>query len=98
MGQRTRPIAPAVEQHRPKVEAGRLLLAQYTMAEAANVHPTDGRRRRDKGPPSNLALPRLERVSDTERDHSEDSAGKKEAKRQRSNPGDSSIHSTSYAL
>ena len=32
-------------------------------------------------------LPRLERVSDTEREHSEDSAGEKEAKRQRSNSG-----------
>ena len=57
------------------------------MADMANVHPTDGRRRKEKGPPSNLALPRLERVSDTEREHSEDSAGEKEAKRQRSNPG-----------
>ena len=57
------------------------------MADIANVHPTDGRRRREKGPPSRLALPRLERVSDTEREHSEDSAGEKEAKRQRSNPG-----------
>ena len=57
------------------------------MADKANVHPTDGRRRKEKGPPSNLALPRLERVSDTEREHSEDSAGEKEAKRQRSNPG-----------
>ena len=57
------------------------------MADTASAHPTDGRRRREKGPPSNLALPRLERVSDTEREHSEDSAGEKEAKRQRSNPG-----------
>ena len=57
------------------------------MADTANVHPTDGRRRKEKGPPSTLALPRLERVSDTEREHSEDSAGEKEAKRQRSNPG-----------
>ena len=57
------------------------------MADIANAHPTDGRRRKEKGPPSNLALPRLERVSDTEREHSEDSAGEKEAKRQRSNPG-----------
>ena len=57
------------------------------MADMANAHPTDGRRRKEKGPPSNLALPRLERVSDTEREHSEDSAGEKEAKRQRSNPG-----------
>ena len=57
------------------------------MADKANAHPTDGRRRKEKGPPSNLALPRLERVSDTEREHSEDSAGEKEAKRQRSNPG-----------
>ena len=57
------------------------------MADKANAHPTDGRRRKEKGPPSNLALPRLERVSDTECEHSEDSAGEKEAKRQRSNPG-----------
>ena len=57
------------------------------MADIADVHPPDGRRRREKGPPSTLALPRLERVSDTEREHSEDSAGEKEAKRQRSNPG-----------
>ena len=57
------------------------------MADTANAHPTDGRRRKGKGPPSRLALPRLERVSDTEREHSEDSAGEKEAKRQRSNPG-----------
>ena len=56
------------------------------MADTADIHPTDGRRRREKGPPSRLALPRLERVSDTERGHSEDSAGEKEAKRQRSNP------------
>ena len=66
---------------------GRLLFAQYIMADTANAHPTDGRRRKEKGPPSRLALPRLERVSDTEREHSEDSAGEKEAKRQRSNPG-----------
>ena len=57
------------------------------MADTADAHPTDGRRRKEKGPPSRLALPRLERVSDTEREHSEDSAGEKEAKRQRSNPG-----------
>ena len=57
------------------------------MADTADIHPTDGRRRREKGPPSRLALPRLERVSDTECGHSEDSAGEKEAKRQRSNPG-----------
>ena len=57
------------------------------MTEAADIHPTDGRRRREKGPPSKLTLPRLERVSDTERGHSEDSAGEKEAKRQRSNSG-----------
>ena len=56
------------------------------MAEAANLHPTAGRRRRDKGPSSALALPRLERVSDTEGEHSDDSAGEKEAKRQRSEP------------
>ena len=31
-------------------------------------------------------LPRLERVSDTEGEHSDDSAGEKEAKRQRSEP------------
>ena len=56
------------------------------MAEAADLHPTAGRRRRDKGPPSGPALPRLERVSDTEGEHSDDSAGEKEAKRQRSEP------------
>ena len=72
---------------RPEVAAGRLLFTQYIMADTANAHPTDGRRRREKGPPSNLALPRLERVNDTECEHSEDSAGEKEAKRQRSNPG-----------
>ena len=55
------------------------------MAEA-DIHPTAGRRRRDKGPPSALALPRLDRVSDTEGEHSDDSAGEKEAKRQRSEP------------
>ena len=33
-----------------------------------------------------LTLPRLERVSDTEGEHSDDSAGEKEAKRQRSEP------------
>ena len=47
------------------------------MADTANAHPTDGRRRKEKGPPSKRALPRLERVSDTEREHSEDSAGEK---------------------
>ena len=62
------------------------LSTQYTMAESADVHPTAGRRRREKGPPSGLALPRLERVSDTECEHSDDSAGEKEAKRQRSEP------------
>ena len=56
------------------------------MAESADIHPTAGRRRREKGPPSGLALPRLERVSDTEGEHSDDSAGEKEAKRQRSEP------------
>ena len=57
------------------------------MAEAADIHPTAGRRRKEKGPPSSIALPRLERVSDTECEHSDDSAGEKEAKKQRSNPG-----------
>ena len=84
---RSRTTAPAVEPDRPEVAAGKLLYSQYIMADIANAHPTDGRRRKEKGPPSNLALPRLERVSDTERDHSEDSAGEKEAKRQRSDPG-----------
>ena len=55
------------------------------MAEAS-THPTAGRRRRDKGPPSMPTLPRLDRVSDTECGHSDDSAGEKEAKRQRSEP------------
>ena len=57
------------------------------MADAENPHPTAGRRRRDKGPPSTVpmapeALPRL----DTESACSDDSAGEKEAKRQRSEP------------
>ena len=61
------------------------------MADAGNLHPTAGRRRRDKGPPSTIpsapgALPRLERVNDTESERSDDSAGEKEAKRQRSEP------------
>ena len=61
------------------------------MAESRDLHPTSGRRRRDKGPPSahpivQIPLPRLERASDTESEHSEDSAGEKEAKRQRSEP------------
>ena len=61
------------------------------MADAGNPHPTAGRRRRDKGPPSTMpsapgALPRLERVNDTESERSDDSAGEKEAKRQRSEP------------
>ena len=55
------------------------------MAETS-THPTAGRRRRDKGPPSMPTLPRLDRVSDTEGEHSDDSAGEKEAKRQRSEP------------
>ena len=56
------------------------------MAETGDLHPTAGRRRREKGPPSAIALPRLERVSDTVSEHSDDSAGEKEAKRQRSEP------------
>ena len=55
------------------------------MAEAF-THPTAGRRRRDKGPPSMPTLPRLDRVSDTECEPSDDSTGEKEAKRQRSEP------------
>ena len=61
------------------------------MAESGDLHPTAGRRRREKGPPSvpstaQVPLPRLERASDTESEHSDDSAGEKEAKRQRSEP------------
>ena len=56
------------------------------MADTGDLHPTAGRRRREKGPPSGIALPRLERASDTESEHSDDSAGEKEAKRQRSEP------------
>ena len=56
------------------------------MAEESS-HPTSGRRCRVKGPPSTqLPLPRLEHASDTEKEHSDDSAGEKEAKRQRSEP------------
>ena len=59
------------------------------MADSGILHPTAGRRRREKGPPSSAmpgALPRLDGVSDTESEHSDDSAGEKEAKRQRSEP------------
>ena len=61
------------------------------MADSGDLHPTSGRRRREKGPPSTpsivqIPLPRLERASDTASEHSEDSAGEKEAKRQRSEP------------
>ena len=91
LGQRSWQIATTVERLRAKVVPGRLSSAQYTMAESGDLHPTAGRRRREKGPPSvpstALApLPRLERASDTANEHSEDSAGEKEAKRQRSEP------------
>ena len=58
------------------------------MAETDSLHPTAGRRRRQKGPPAavQVPLPRLEHASDTESEHSDDSAGEKEAKRQRSEP------------
>ena len=58
------------------------------MAETDTLHPTAGRRRKQKGPPAEvqLPLPRLEHASDTESEHSDDSAGEKEAKRQRSEP------------
>ena len=61
------------------------------MAESGDLHPTGGRRRREKGPPSipstaQVPLPRLERAGDTASEHSDDSAGEKEAKRQRSEP------------
>ena len=59
------------------------------MADADSSHPTAGRRRRQKGPPTlpQAPLPRLElAASDTENEHSDDSAGEKEAKRQRSEP------------
>ena len=58
------------------------------MAETDSSHPTAGRRRRQKGPPAAVQapLPRLELASDTENEHSDDSAGEKEAKRQRSEP------------
>ena len=58
------------------------------MADTESSHPTAGRRRRQKGPPAAVQapLPRLEPASDTENEHSDDSAGEKEAKRQRSEP------------
>ena len=58
------------------------------MAETDSLHPTAGRRRRQKGPPAAVQapLPRLEHASDIESEHSDDSAGEKEAKRQRSEP------------
>ena len=59
------------------------------MADAESSHPTAHRRRRQKRPPTlqEAPLPRLElAASDTEKGHSDDSAGEKEAKRQRSEP------------
>ena len=59
------------------------------MADAESSHLTAHRRRRQKGPPTlpEVQLPRLElAASDTEHGHSDDSAGEKEAKRQRSEP------------
>ena len=76
--------------------------AQYIMAETDSLHPTAGRRRRQKGPPAAVQapLPRLELASDTENEHSDDSAREKEAKRQRSEPttpvSTSSRHSWEY--
>ena len=49
----------------------------YTLQQEEDVETKDRR------PPT---LPRLGRVSDTEGEHSDDSAGEKEAKRQRSEP------------
>ena len=50
------------------------------MAETDSSHPTAGRRRRQKGPPAAVQapLPRLELASDTENEHSDDSAGERE--------------------
>ena len=50
------------------------------MAETDSLHPTAGRRRRQKGPPAAVQapLPRLELASDTQNEHSDDSAGEKE--------------------
>ena len=59
------------------------------MADAESSHPTAHKGRRQKGPPTlpQAPLPRLElAASDTEKEHSDDSAGEKEAKRQRSEP------------
>ena len=58
------------------------------MAETESIHPTAGRRRKQKGPPATVQapLPRLELASDTENEHSDGLAGEKEAKRQRSEP------------
>ena len=58
------------------------------MAETDSSHPTAGRRHRQKGPPAAVQapLPRLELASDTENEHYDDSAGEKEAERQRSEP------------
>ena len=59
------------------------------MADTESSHPAAHRRRRQKRPPTiqEAQLPRLElAASDTENEHSDDSAGEKEAKRQRSEP------------
>ena len=81
-------VASTVKQASTITAAGKSSSAQYTMAETDSSHPTAGRRRRQKGPPAaaQAPLPRLELASDTENEHSDDSAGEKEAKRQRSEP------------
>ena len=56
--------------------------------QIAHILP-EGEGRKQKGPPTlpQVPLPRLElAASDTENEHSDDSAGEKEAKRQRSEP------------
>ena len=88
MGQRSRQIVPESKRLRTKVAAGKASLHSTLMADAEDSHPTAGKRRRQKGPPVavQMSLPRLERASDTESEHSDDSAGEKKAKRQRSEP------------
>ena len=82
---RGRQAIAAIERHSSEGSCWEAPLSSTLWQKQIYTLQQEGRRR-DKGPPSGPALPRLERVSDTEGEHSDDSAGEKEAKRQRSEP------------
>ena len=88
MGRWSWQIVSTSKRLRTKVAAGKTPLHSTLWHETDSLHPTAGRRRRQKGPPAAVQapLPRLDHASGTESEHSDDSAGEKEAKRQRSEP------------